>query len=43
MQLLSKKNIWDIKEVLIATSDETGSVFLQDYNGKQVTGNMKNG
>ncbi len=43
MQLLSKKNIWDIKEVLIATSDETGSVFLQDYNGKQTTGNMKNG
>ncbi len=41
--LLSKKNIWDIKSVLIATSDETGSVFIQDYNGKQLAGNMKSG
>ncbi len=42
-KLLSKKNIWDIKSVLIATSDETGSVFIQDYEGKQLTGSMKNG
>jgi uncharacterized membrane protein YcaP (DUF421 family) len=42
-KLLSTKNIWDIKSVLIATSDETGSVFIQDYNGKQLAGSMKNG
>jgi uncharacterized membrane protein YcaP (DUF421 family) len=42
-ELLSKKNIWEIKSVFIATSDETGSVFIQDYDGKQITGNMKNG
>jgi uncharacterized membrane protein YcaP (DUF421 family) len=41
MNLLSKKNIWDVKKVFVATSDETGSVFIQDYDGKQITGNMK--
>lgn len=40
---LRQKNIREIKNVLVATSDETGSVFIQNYDGKQTTGNMKNG
>lgn len=43
LHFLSKKNIKEIKNVFVATSDETGTVFIQDYNGKQITGNMKNG
>jgi uncharacterized membrane protein YcaP (DUF421 family) len=43
VKLLTKKNIKEIKSVFVATSDETGSVFIQDYNGNQTTGNMKNG
>ena len=41
--MLEKKHIQDIKDVFIATSDETGSVFIQDYQGNQTTGNIKNG
>lgn len=43
LHFLSKRNINEIKSVFVATSDETGEVFIQDYNGKQITGNMKNG
>ncbi|MGI5849183.1 MAG: DUF421 domain-containing protein [Christensenellales bacterium] len=43
LKLLSKKNIKRVKDVFIATSDETGSVFIQDANGKQTTGSLKNG
>lgn len=43
LHFLSKKNVKEIKSVFVATSDETGRVFMQDYNGKQITGNMKNG
>ncbi len=43
LHFLSKKNIKEIKNVFVATSDETGSVFVQDYNGNQINGNMKNG
>lgn len=40
---LLSKNIKEFKDVLVATSDETGSVFIQDYGGNQTTGNMKSG
>ena len=43
LKLLTKKNIREIKSVFVATSDETGSVFIQDYNGNQTMGNMKDG
>jgi uncharacterized membrane protein YcaP (DUF421 family) len=43
LDFLFKKNIKEIKNVFVATSDETGTVFIQDYNGNQITGNMKNG
>ncbi|MDD5018022.1 MAG: DUF421 domain-containing protein [Eubacteriales bacterium] len=43
LSVLSKSNIKTIKHVFIATSDEAGSVFLQDYHGNQTTGSMQNG
>lgn len=43
LNVLSKNNIKEIKNVFIATSDETGTIFIQDYNGNQTTGSMKNG
>ena len=42
-RFLLKKNIKQINKVLIATSDETGSIFIQDYQGKQTSGNIKDG
>jgi uncharacterized membrane protein YcaP (DUF421 family) len=42
-KLLNKKNIKEVRSVFVATSDETGSVFIQDYDGGQTTGNMKDG
>lgn len=42
-KLLAKKDIKEFKNVFVATSDETGSVFIQGYDGKQTTGSMKNG
>lgn len=43
LNLLSSKNIKHIKKVFIATSDETGSVFIQDYQGNQTSGSISNG
>lgn len=43
VEFLLGRNIREVKEVFVATSDETGSVFVQDYDGKQLTGSMKNG
>ncbi len=42
-RLLSSKKIKGIKKVFIATSDEKGSVFIQDYHGNQMFGSMSNG
>jgi len=41
--LLSSKKIKRIQNVFIATSDETGSMFIQDYHGNQNSGKLKNG
>ena len=41
--VLRQTGVKHIKSVFLATSDETGSVFIQDYQGKQVQGRMKNG
>ena len=43
LSVLSHNNIRHIKNVFIATSDESGSVFIQDYNGNQSTGSIQNG
>ena len=41
--VLKQTGVKHIKSVFLATSDETGSVFIQDYQGKQLQGRMKNG
>ena len=41
--VLKQTGVKHIKSVFLATSDETGSVFIQDYQGKQLKGRMKNG
>ncbi len=41
--VLRQTGIKHVKSVFLATSDETGSVFIQDYQGKQMQGRMKNG
>ncbi len=42
-KVLKQTGIKSIHSVFLATSDETGSVFIQDYQGKQMQGRMKNG
>ncbi len=42
-KVLKQTGVKHINSVFLATSDETGSVFIQDYQGKQVQGRMKNG
>mgnify|MGYP000871071529 CR=1 FL=1 len=42
-RVLKATGVKHIKSVFLATSDETGSVFIQDYQGKQLKGRMKNG
>ena len=42
-RMLKQTGVAAIQSVFLATSDETGSVFIQDYNGKQQTGRMKHG
>lgn len=39
---LAKKNR-KVENTFIATCDESGNLFLQDYNGKQTNGSIKNG
>jgi len=41
--LLRKTKMKRARQVLIATSDETGSVFLQDYHGNQEAGTLGHG
>ena len=40
---LAQHRIKRVRDVFLATSDETGSVLLQDYHGNQMTGNISNG
>jgi uncharacterized membrane protein YcaP (DUF421 family) len=42
MSVLSRTGM-QIKNVLIATSDETGRVFIQDKSGHQATGSIIHG
>ncbi len=42
-RMLKQTGVHAIQSVFLATSDETGSVFIQDYQGKQHTGRMRNG
>ncbi len=41
--VLSQHSIRRVRDVFLAMSDEAGSVLLQDYHGKQMTGSMSNG
>lgn len=43
MRLLAQKKIKKVKNVFLATSDETGSVFIQDYRGNQTNGILHDG
>ncbi len=43
MGFLNTNNIKRVKDVFLATIDETGSVLIQDYHGKQLTGSLSNG
>lgn len=42
-RVLKQSGVKHIKSVFLATSDETGKVFIQDYDGNQRNGRMKNG
>jgi len=42
-RVLKATGVRQIKSVFLAISDETGSVFIQDYQGRQLKGRMKNG
>lgn len=42
-KVLFEHNLKRIRDVFLATSDETGSMLLQDYHGNQMTGSMSNG
>lgn len=41
--VLSQHSIRRVRDVFLAMSDEAGSVLLQDYHGRQMTGSMGNG
>lgn len=42
-KVLSQHHLKRVRDVFLATSDESGSVLLQDYRGNQMTGSMGNG
>ncbi len=41
--IMKTNNLKRIRDVFLATADETGSVLFQDYNGRQSTGSLSNG
>lgn len=42
-KVLEQHHLKRVRDVFLATSDESGSVLLQDYRGNQMTGSMGNG
>lgn len=43
LKFMAANNFKRFGDIFLATSDETGTVLIQDYHGKQVTGSLANG